>query len=300
MLGKCLRRSRLLLCVLLSFPVLSPAVLVAGDAPGIDVFVSVPPQRWLCQQLGDGLIGVHLLVERGQDPHGFEPAPKKIQALSQSRLLFTVGLEFERELTRRLRTSSPKLRIVDTSATVEKQSMEDPSHRHGHGEELDPHIWLSPPNLKNMAARMAAALSEEDPANGHHYMKNLEKLNTLLDTLDQEIATTLAQHKGSTFLVFHPAFGYFSSRYGLHQMAVETGGRSPTPKQLFALIRKAREENVRVIFVQPQFETKSANTVAAAIEGKVVPLDPMAENPVRNLENMALAIARSLEGRGNL
>ncbi|MCF8055973.1 MAG: zinc ABC transporter substrate-binding protein [Desulfocapsa sp.] len=295
---KYLKNNRVLLVLLFFFSLLLPAQLVAESGSELEVFVSIPPQKWLCEQLGEGLIRVHLLVEKGQEPHGFEPAPRKIQALSRSRLLFTVGLEFEQELTRRLKTTSPYLRIVDTSEAIEKKPMADTTHVHG--EELDPHVWLSPPNLKSMAAVMAAALIEEDPGHEHVYRKKLRLLNSLLDDLDQDIAATLAPYRGASFFVFHPAFGYFSRRYGLQQMAVETGGKSPTPKQLFALIRRAKADNVRVIFVQPQFDPRSAQSVATAIGGNVVPLDPLAEDPIRNLGNMATEIGQALEKRKNL
>lgn len=294
-MGKKVLNSKLLLVMMVFLCFFSPAQLFAGKALGLDVFVSVPPQKWLCEQLGDGLLKVRLLVEKGQEPHGFEPAPRKIQALSGARLLFTAGLEFEQELTRRLQTGSPRLRIVDTSRTIQKIEMEGAVH--AHGEELDPHVWLSPPNLKSMGAVMAAALIEEDPGNEHLYEKNLRRLNSLLDDLDQGIAETLAPYRGAAFFVFHPAFGYFAHRYQLQQIAVETGGKSPTPKQLFRLIRKAKADGVRVIFVQPQFDPRSAESVAAAIGGKVVPLDPLAEDAVRNLGTMASEIAQALENR---
>ncbi len=284
--------------LLLIFCFLSPTQLLAGNASTLEVFVSVPPQKWLCEQLGGGLVNVHLLVEKGQEPHGFEPAPRKIQLLSRSRVFFTVGMEFEQELTRRLRTGSPHMRIVDTSKTIQKIQMEGAVHAHGEG--LDPHVWLSPPNLKSMGAVMAAVLIEEDPDHEHTYKKNLWLLNSLLDDLDQDLAKTLAPYRGASFFVFHPAFGYFAHRYQLKQMAVETGGKSPTPKQLFGLIREAKADGVQVIFVQPQFDPRSAESVAAAIDGRVVPLDPLAEDAVRNLGNMAAEIARALEKRKRL
>jgi zinc transport system substrate-binding protein len=293
-----LMTSRPLQVLLFFFCFLSPAQLFAANASEFEIFVSIPPQRWLGEQLGDGLIKVHLLVEKGQEPHGFEPAPRKIQALSRSRLLFTAGMEFEQELTRRLQTGSPQLRIVDTSKTIQKIQLQGAAH--AHRETLDPHVWLSPPNLKSMAAVMAAALIEEDPDHEHVYRKNLWLLNSLLDDLDQDIAKKLAPYRGASFFVFHPAFGYFAHRYQLQQIAVETGGKSPTPKQLFGLIRKAKADGVRVIFVQPQFDPRSAESVATAIGGKVVPLDPLAENAVRNLGDMASEVAQALEKRKEL
>ncbi len=291
-------RSKIFLVLLFLFFLLFPAQAFSGNQSDFDVFVSVPPQKWLGEQLGDGRIKVHLLVEKGQDPHGFEPAPRKIQALAGARLFFTAGLEFEQELVRRLQTGAPHLRIVDSSRTIQKIQMQGVVH--AHGERLDPHVWLSPPNLKSMAAVMATAFIENDPGHEHLYEKNLELVNGLLDDLDQEITKILFPYRGASFFVFHPAFGYFAKRYQLQQVAVETGGKSPTPKQLFRLIRKARAEGVRVVFVQPQFDPGSAEKVATAINGKVVPLDPLAEDAAQNLENMAVKIAQAFEKRKGL
>ena len=78
------------------------------------------------------------------------------------------------------------------------------------------------------------------------------------------------------------------------QRAVEVEGKSPSPRQLAKLIKEAQEENVKVIFVQPQFDPKSAKAVAAAIGGAVVPLDALAENVAGNLRTMADKIASGL------
>ena len=99
---------------------------------------------------------------------------------------------------------------------------------------------------------------------------------------------------GATFFVYHPAFGYFADAYGLYQEPVETGGQSPTPKALTAFIENAKKEGAKVIFVQPQFDQRNAETVAKAIGGKVVPLDPLAEDVLGNLKTIADSIATAL------
>lgn len=263
----------------------------------MEVFVSIPPQKWLCEQLGRDHFITRLLIAKGQEPHAFEPSPRQIQALSRSRLFFTVGLAFEQEIIRRLQKGAPHLQLVDTSKNIDKIPMKGTGHGHGHKTVLDPHVWLSPQNLKSMAMVMAVALAHEDPDNKAVYEKNLEKLNGKLEDLDRAIAKELAAFQGASFFVFHPAFGYFAHQYHLQQVAVETGGKSPTPKQLFALIGKAKADGVKVIFVQPQFDPRSAESVARAIGGKVVPLDPLAENSVENLRVMAVKIADALGGR---
>jgi len=243
-------------------------------------------------------------VDNGQEPHTFEPRPTQILDFSRASLFFGVGLEFEQEIMRRLGQNSPDLRIIDTTEGIHKIAMEMSGHEHKGEQEkgesqrhriaFDPHVWLSPQNLKIMAANMAAALATEDPEHRRDYENNLQALNRKLDSLDQEISGMLAPFYGASFFVFHPAFAYFGQSYHLQQVAVETGGKSSTPRQLSLFIRRARAEGVKVIFVQSQFDSKSAAVVAAAIGAKVVALDPLAEDVEKNLKIMAERIVQAM------
>jgi len=288
---------RYLQVFLFTFCVLFPLHLSAGVSGQVEISVSIPPQKWLCEQLGGKYLKINLLIDKGQEPHGFEPSPRQIQSLSRSKVYFTTGMEFEQEIVRRLQTGAPKLQIADTSKNIEKIPMDHDGHEHSAREVLDPHVWLSPPNLKSMAAVMAKSLVAMDPENQKVYENNLSDLNTRLDTLDRKVAKELDDFQGASFFVFHPAFGYFANRYHLEQVAVEMGGKAPTPRQLLSLIKKARADGVKVIFVQPQFDPRSAEKIAVAISGKVVALDPLAENSVDNIQIMAVKIAEALAGQ---
>ncbi|MBW2329130.1 MAG: zinc ABC transporter substrate-binding protein, partial [Deltaproteobacteria bacterium] len=87
---------------------------------------------------------------------------------------------------------------------------------------------------------------------------------------------------------------YFAHAYNLYQEAVEIEGKSPSPRQLYSLISRAKAEKVKVVFVQPQFDRKGAQAVAHAIGGEVVPLDPLAEDVSGNLKIMAEKIQSAL------
>jgi len=280
-----------------------------GFAPGgfaapLQVFVSIPPQKWLADQVGADLVSTHVLVDRGQEPHNFEPTPKQIAALSRATIYFTVDLQFEREIARKLQQARTGVKLIDVTASIQKISIT--GSRPGGGDAnrgadqqrlngLDPHVWLAPANLKSMARAMAAAMATADPDNILSYERNLKAVTAALDQLNEHIEQTLAPYRGSTFFVFHPAFGYFAHAYGLHQEAVEVAGKSPAPRQLRFLIRRAKADGVRVVFVQPQFDPKSAQAVAHAIGGEVVPLDPLAEDVVGNLKIMAEKIQAALK-----
>ncbi len=174
-----------------------------------------------------------------------------------------------------------------------------PGHHHdgaaeeGHHHEAgspDPHIWLDPIFVKTQAKTICDALRKIDPQHADVYAKNLKDFQGDLDRVHAKIAKVLAPLKGKTVFVFHPAYGYFTDRYGLKQVAVETGGREPSAKQLAALIDKAKHANVKVIFVQPQFDKKNAQVVAKAIGGAAVSLDPLSPDYLKNLDQMASRI----------
>ena len=96
------------------------------------------------------------------------------------------------------------------------------------------------------------ALKKSDPAHAQDFEKNLVAFREELDALDNRIAAVLKPLKGRKFYVFHPAFGHFGEAYGLKQVAVETGGKEPSAKQLAALIKKARKENKKEHLRHPE------------------------------------------------
>ncbi len=276
----------------------------------VEIFVTIPPLKWLCDQVGGKLVTTHVLAGKGQDPHTYEPSPRQIVALSRTKLFFTIGVPFEERITHKLQKISKHLSLIDISQHVLKIPMSSAgynqdNHRHGkdiqendHNHKgLDPHIWLSPVNLKLIAANMAKSMIQADPSNKSGYEHNLKKVIIRLDQLHAGIKKELAPYKGATIYVFHPAFGYFTQTYLLNQESVEIEGKTPTPKQLASLITRANAHRVKVIFVQPQFDKKSALAIAAAIGGKVIPLNPLAEDVESNLKLMAEKIKETLQNQ---
>jgi zinc transport system substrate-binding protein len=95
-------------------------------------------------------------------------------------------------------------------------------------------------------------------------------------------------------MVYHPGWGYFARAYGLQQVSVEVEGKEPKPEQLKILIDESRKQGIKVIFVQPQFSTKSAETLAKAISGQVVFADNLREDWEKNLRSQAEKFKQAL------
>jgi zinc transport system substrate-binding protein len=275
-----------------------------ADEPMV-VFVSVPPQASLVKAIGGPHVTTEFLVLPGQDPHTFEPMPKQMIALGRARLFFTVGMPFENVLLERVRADYRRLAVVDATRGIKKRMVGPHDGHFDRGDEAthaaeavgpDPHVWLSPAAIKTMAANMAESLGQVDPVHADEYRENLKTLLKEVDAQDKKIRALLTPFRGQSVYVYHPALGYFCDAFGLKQKAVETGGKSPTPRQLLALIKQAKADGVKVIFVQRGFDQRAAQTVAESIGGEVVPIDPLAENVLNNLEEMARAIAKAMGG----
>ncbi len=279
-------------------------------AETLRVFVSIPPEAYLVERVGGKHVDVQVLVASGQDPHTFEPTPQQVMALGRARLYFKVGMPFEERLLQKIGSAQASLTIVDIAEGVAKRKMVAYDHHEGHDADQhaghqhdteaedkgnDPHVWLSPPLLKVQAVSVARALMVADPEHATEYAANLQKLLKNLEDTHARIQEALAPYRGRTFYVFHPAFGYFADAYGLRQEAVEVEGKSPTPKELGGLVKRAKTEGVEIIFVQPQFDSQSAEVVANAIGGAVVPMDPLAKDILTNLDQMAARIGSALD-----
>jgi zinc transport system substrate-binding protein len=269
--------------------------------------VGIAPVGYLLQRLAGPQASLRVLVGPGQNPHTFEPTPRQSAALAQAAAYFKLGLPFEETLLAKLRAANPKLKVVDLAKGIdlapapeedEHEAGEHEAGEHGHHEgELDLHLWLSPRLAQQMARNMAQGLKELDPQGALAYDAALQALLADLQAVDQRLAQVLAPCKGSAFLVYHPAFGYFGRDYGLRQVAVETGGKEPGPRHLAAIISQAKAQGIKVIFVQPQFPQKSAQQVAREIGGAVVAMDDLAPDYLANLERLAQALGHGLKGQ---
>ena len=272
----------------MTFAILAPGVSVAQD-----VFVSIPPQAFLVKWLAGDVVQVEVLLPPGASPATYEPTPKQMAALDRSQLFLQIGTPFEGPVLAKIADLMPELRVVDCRIGVELEPIGGGGHDHGSGL-LDPHIWLDPQRMKTVADTTAKALHDLLPDQSLAIDERLAALHKALDDTDARVAEILAPLAGHTLLVFHPAYGYFTRRYGLFQRAVEVDGKAPSARRLATVVDEIRQQPVPALFAQPQFSRSAAERVAKALDCKLVELDPLAGDYLANLENMAKRIAEAL------
>ncbi len=294
--------------------------------------VSILPQAFLLQRVGGQRVEALVLVEQGQSPATYEPTARQMAQLARARTYFSIGLPFEEALLERIGEAMPGLEVVDTREGIELRAMETGTHEAHEpggaeqegteeapvaaepGEEgeplaaaspepvvqgeptMDPHVWLDPRNAKKIAHTMQRELVRLDPEGSEQYEQNLLALDAELDRLDATISRILKPLAGSELLVYHPAFGYLADAYGLRQVAIETEGKEPGPKELASIVKRARSSGARVVFVQPEFADSAARAIAEEIGGAVVPINPLSGDYIENLAEMASTIKSGLVG----
>jgi zinc transport system substrate-binding protein len=223
-----------------------------------------------------------------------------LAALARAGVWVTSGAEFEIALRPKVEAAFPGIVIMDGTEGVPLRFVEEHHHHADQaasqssptasGIEVDRHAWLGREGALAQARQIRAAAILLDSTLSDEYTKNAKALEDEIAASFTVLKGRLAPLAGATVYVYHPAFGYFLDTFGIRQEAVEAGGKEPGPRALYRLMTQARGEGVKTLFVQAQFPAAPARTLAEALGGAVIPLDPLAEDWLANIRLMGEAL----------
>ena len=153
---------------------------------------------------------------------------------------------------------------------------------HGHDERrqhtaYDLHFWLDPANARAMAGAIVETMSAVDPANASVYAENGKTLVSRLDALTAEVGATLSTVRGKPFIVFHDAYQYFESRFGLTAAGAiaMTPERLPGAQRVAEIRARLRETAAACVFREPQFSSSLVDVVVEGTNARIGLLDPL-------------------------
>jgi len=277
------------------------------------VAVSLLPQAEFVEQIGGDKVSTVVMIPSGASVHTYEPTPSQLKDLSNAQVYVEVGsgVDFELAWMDDLLSVNSDMYVVNSSKGIQLRTMgEDEQDEHAeeaengteeHTEEeehdhtgLDPHVWTSPREAKIMVKNIYEGLVTVDPENEATYKQNYDAYIAKLDEADAKLKAALEGKEGSSFIVYHPAWGYLADDYGLHEISIEVEGKEPSAQDMQKLIDTAKEKGIKVIFVQTGFSTASAETIAKQIDGEVVEVDPLAKDYIDNLDRVSNAFAKGL------
>ena len=249
------------------------------------VIASIAPVEYLAKAVGGDKIEVQSLAKG--DVHSYEPKPNDMKAVAKARIFIAAGLEFEEAWIPRFKASAKNLVVVKSDAKIAKlkeERGEQAEYDEKHEAHADPHVWLNPMLAITMARNISDALIDMDKANKDFYLENFQKLMNDLLAFDESAKESLAGLKNRKFVVYHPAWGYFAAHYDLEQISIERSGKEPKIDEMASTLKMIKDENIKVIFADPNRSQKSAQILASQTGAKVELLDPLGYNLLENLK----------------
>jgi len=249
------------------------------------VTVSILPQKTFVEKIGGNDFEVSVLIPPGASPATYTLLPSQLKKIARSEIWFRIGyIGFEHSWKDKIEQSNKNMKVVNLSEGLDLITGSEVRHGdHVHIDGVDPHTWLSPPMVKQMAQRIMEELSELRPENSDKYNSNYIQFVKEIDELDNEIRTKLKNFEGKEFITFHPSLSYFAREYGLVQHSLELDGKEPTPKHMSEVVKLAKDKNIDVIFIQSEFDRDHARVFAEEVGGEIVEVTPLGPNWAENL-----------------
>lgn len=246
--------------VLASFlPMYLFAVNVVGDAPGVRVELMLP------ESLGC--------------PHDYALTPSDMRKIASAELFLANGMGMEEFLGEPVRKTNPRVRLVESAASVPplRESREGRGDGHRHAD-LNPHTWVSPRNAILQVRAIEKALAEASPGNAARFRTNADAYARRLEALDREFADASRTFRKRDIVTFHNVFDHLARDYGLRIVGkVENApGQEPSAGEIRKLVRKIRETGVPALFAEPQYPQRIADVIAREAGIPVRVLDPVA------------------------
>lgn len=274
------------------------------------ITVTIEPLRYFTEAIAGDRFKVVSMVPKGSSPETYDPTPQQLIDLAQSKAYFRIGhIGFEQTWIDKLTDNAPHLPFFDTSVGVNliydnshpphhhdaegEESAQEGGHHHHPAGGVEPHIWNSAANAQIIAGNILSALRTIDKEHESTYMERYKALCQQIEQTDSLVRQTLSGAKADrAFMIYHPALSYFARDYGLHQIPIEAGGKEPSPSHLKDLMNICKQENVRIIFVQPEFDRRNADLIAQQTGTTVVGVNPLAYDWVEEMMNTAKALIK--------
>ncbi len=241
------------------YPMYVHTINIANNIPGVNVVNLTEPQT--------GCL------------HDYSMTPNDLKVLESAKVFVVNGAGMESFMDKVI-NQLPNLKVIDASMGIEL--IED-EHDHAHEESNDedyeegnPHVWVSITNAMKQVENIGEQLAAADPNNAEAYKTNAEAYVKKLQLQKEKMHKALDVIKGASIITFHEAFPYFAKEFNLKIAAVveREPGSEPSAEELANTINIVKSQKVKALFAEPQYSSKSAETIARETGIKLYTLDP--------------------------
>ena len=256
------------------------------------ISVSIFPVKTIIDRLSDQYYQVNVMIPKNIGHSDYSPTARQMKDLSTSKAYLAIGpLDFELTWGERLRSVSQEMAWIDLSNGIDLIDGHVCNHEgdehHHHTAAYDPHYWMSPLSAMKMVENIKDELIRLNPEIKSVVEKNHQALQLEMNAIHQELISVAEANDSLTFMIYHPALGYLARDYGFNQLEMEENGKAPTPVGLKRQIERARDMNVKIMFVQQNFDVNNAKTAAEEIGARIIQINPESEAWLEELQQIA-------------
>lgn len=264
------------------------------------ILTTIYPYELIMKQLVKDKFVVESLIPGNASPHTYSPLPSDIERIDKSILIVSNGLHLEEQFEKVLSSIKDKHIIAsdfiskdifighhenehmdhDSDPKKEHEHHEAEHHEEDHHHDINPHIWLHPEMIIDIAKGFTDALIKLSPENEAFFRTNLEELIDQVQKADQKIVYERGTLKKCGSLVMHDSFAYFNQRYNVESYGFiqKFPGKEPTPKELENIAKLIKQKGIKTIFIEPQLNPKPAQILSNEFSLKVMVIDPLGHN----------------------
>jgi len=252
----------------------------------LNVIATTEDLASIAAEVGGDHISVESIAKGYQDPHFVEAKPSFILKLQKADILILVGRELEIGWLPVLINQSRNSRIQPgatgyVDASLQAQILDVPggqvTRAEGDVHPLgNPHYWMDPENGKIIAKEIFDALVKVRPNERAYYEGRLNDFVSRLTVAQKRWMDMMAPYKGTKVVTYHRSFSNFAARFGLNVVGyVEPKpGIPPTPQHTLDLMNQMKRDGVKIVLVEPYFDTKTPNAIGRDTGAQVLVMPP--------------------------
>lgn len=259
---------------------------VAGD-DGPAVLASFYPLAYVAERVAGPAADVENLTQSGAGAHDMELTGQQVGQVADADLVVYLR-GFQPAIDQAVEENAAD-RALDAADAVQLRGHDDAAHDHAHEDDhvnddapeedldTDPHIWLDPTNMADLATTVADRLADIAPAEADGFRDRADELVDELNQVDREYRSGLADCERRVFVTSHGAFGYLADRYDLTMVGVSgiDPDAQPSPARLAEVQRTVEAEEVTTIFYERLVSPDVAEALAADLGVRTAVLDPI-------------------------
>jgi len=231
------------------------------------IYTSIYPLEYIAEEIAGNKAMIESIYPPGVDAHTYEPTSREITQMADGDAFIYIGAgmeSFAETMADALENQALQFIEIGTQEELFKSTTQKHDEDHEHHSDVDPHIWLDPIRMIQMAEIVTSELSELKPEHKEYFLENLSTFTEKMTVLDEKFAATLKDKEHKEILVSHAAYGYWELRYDIEQIPISglSSSDEPSQKELASIATLAKDKDLSYVI----FEQTGSNRIATIIQ----------------------------------